>query len=80
MGILPLRTPKHAEFLHRKVAGIVVPKRVRQRMHNSSNPVAEGAVNAREMMDYARLRFSGACIMPPFDHYETLFDILDKKQ
>ena len=25
LGILPLRTPRHAEFLHQKVAGINVP-------------------------------------------------------
>ncbi len=29
LGILPLRTPRHAEFLHQKVAGIAVPDSVR---------------------------------------------------
>jgi len=76
MGILPLRTPRHAEFLHTKVAGITVPDALRQRMHRAANPVAEGAANAREMVDTARTRFSGACIMPPFDHYEVMVDIL----
>jgi homocysteine S-methyltransferase len=77
MGVLPLRTPRHAEFLHRKVAGIVVPERIRKRMHDAADPVAEGAANAAEMITVARQRFSGVCIMPPFDHYEVLFDILD---
>ena len=76
MGILPLRTPRHAEFLHTKVAGITVPDALRQRMHRAANPVAEGAANAREMVDTARTRFAGACIMPPFDHYEVMVDIL----
>lgn len=76
MGILPLRTPRHAEFLHTKVAGITVPDVLRQRMHRAANPVAEGAANAREMVDTARNRFAGACIMPPFDHYEVMVDIL----
>ena len=35
-----------------------------------------GAANAREMLDAARQRFAGACIMPPFDHYEVMADIL----
>jgi homocysteine S-methyltransferase len=76
MGILPLRTPRHAEFLHTKVAGITVPDTLRQRMHRAADPVAEGAANAREMVDTARTRFAGACIMPPFDHYEVMVDIL----
>ncbi|MDJ0883939.1 MAG: methylenetetrahydrofolate reductase [Desulfobacterales bacterium] len=76
MGILPLRTPKHADFLHDKVAGIVVPESVRQSMHMAADPVAQGNRNARHVLTLARERFAGACIMPPFDHYETLFDIL----
>ena len=76
MGILPLRTPRHADFLHTKVAGISVPEALRQRMHSAADPVAEGAANAREMVATARRRFAGVCIMPPFDHYEVLFDIL----
>lgn len=76
MGILPLRTPRHADFLHTKVAGIAVPRDLRQRMHAAADPVAEGAANARELLVIARQRFAGACIMPPFDHYEVLFDIL----
>jgi homocysteine S-methyltransferase len=38
--------------------------------------VAEGAANARDMLALAREGFAGACIMPPFDHYEVLTDIL----
>ncbi len=76
MGILPLRTARHAEFLHHRVAGIEIPKPVRERMTQAKNPVAEGATNAREMLVVAREHFAGACIMPAFDHYEVLFDIL----
>jgi homocysteine S-methyltransferase len=76
MGILPLRTPRHADFLHTKVAGIAVPDALRRRMHDAGDPVAQGAANAREMAAAARQRFAGVCIMPPFDHYEVLFDIL----
>jgi homocysteine S-methyltransferase len=76
LGILPLWTPRHAEFLHQRVAGIVVPEAVRARLAHASDPVAEGAANAREMLAVARQHFAGACLMPPFDHYEVLFDIL----
>jgi len=76
MGILPLRTPRHAVFLHERVAGIAVPQELRNRMHNTEDPVAQGAANARQMVALARDRFSGVCIMPPFDHYEVLSAIL----
>jgi methylenetetrahydrofolate reductase (NADPH) len=76
MGILPLRTPRHAAFLHDKVAGIAVPHTLRDRMARANDPVAEGNANAREMLKAARQRFAGACIMPPFDHYEILPGIM----
>lgn len=76
MGILPLRTPRHADFLHSKVAGIAIPAPLRERMHRAADPIAEGIVNAREILALARERFAGACIMPPFDHYEVMTGIL----
>jgi homocysteine S-methyltransferase len=76
LGILPLRTARHARFLHYKVSGIAVPKAIRERMRQSKNPIVEGIAGAREMLDIAREWFGGACIMPPFDHYEMLHDIL----
>lgn len=76
MGILPLRTSRHAEFLHHRVAGIVIPEPVRERMSRAKDPIAEAAANAREMLAVARQHFAGVCVMPPFDHYEVLFDIL----
>jgi homocysteine S-methyltransferase len=77
LGVLPLRTPRHAEFLHNKVAGIAVPRAIRQRMQQAADPVAEGVANAIDMLNIARREFAGACLMPPFDHYEVLFDILN---
>ena len=76
MGILPLRTARHADFLHQKVAGIAVPKQLREQMHQADNTIKTGNQNACEMLAAARERFAGACIMPPFDHYEVLEEIL----
>jgi homocysteine S-methyltransferase len=76
MGILPLRTVRHAEFLHHKVAGIAVPKKLRQRMARTEDTIAEGIANTRELLTLSKDRFAGACIMPPFDHYEILFEVL----
>ncbi len=77
MGILPLRTARHADFLHQKVAGIAVPEQLRKQMHQADDTIKTGSQNARAMLEVARKRFAGACIMPPFDHYEVLKDIID---
>jgi homocysteine S-methyltransferase len=76
LGILPLRSPRHAEFLHEKVAGINVPAGVRERMRRAEDPIAEGIANAREVLDLARGHFAGACLMPPFDRFDMLPPIL----
>jgi len=76
LGILPLRTPRHAEFLHKQVDGIVIPLHIRDKITQAEDSVLEGAQNAKEMLLVAEDLFDGACIMPPFDHYEVLFDIL----
>ena len=76
LGLLPLRTPRHAEFLHQKVAGINVPRQVRERMSHAADPVTEGIANAREVLNLARERFAGACLMPPFDRFNMLMSIL----
>jgi len=76
MGILPLLSYKHALFLHDKVAGIAVPEILRQQMKNAEDPLKEGVVQARQMLELARKMYSGACIMPPFDRFDILADIL----
>lgn len=76
LGILPLRTARHAWFLHHRVAGIVVPEHVRERMNRASDPGSEGIAGAREMLELARQWFDGACIMPPFSRYEILASLL----
>jgi methylenetetrahydrofolate reductase (NADPH) len=76
LGILPLRSARHAEFLHRRVAGIVIPDYIRRRISASTDAVSEGAAIAREILMLARQNFSGVCLMPPFNHYEILTDIL----
>jgi homocysteine S-methyltransferase len=77
LGILPLRTARHAEFLHNQVAGIRIPEQVRHRLEQAADPGAEGTAAAREMLEMARQHFAGACIMPAFGHYEILAEILD---
>ena len=77
LGILPLRSYRHAEFLHEKVSGISVPEDIRRRMRVAEDPVAEGIRMSRDLLQGARKLFAGACLMPPFGHYEIVGEILE---
>ncbi len=76
MGILPLLSLRHACFLHDKVDGIAVPGALRREMETSSDPIKTGTAQAQTMLEIARKYFSGACVMPPFERFEILKDIL----
>jgi len=78
MGILPLLSYKHAVFLHDKVAGIAVPEHLRKEMETARDPIKAGIDQARQMLALAKSLFSGACVMPPFDRFEILKEILIK--
>ncbi|MBG0780464.1 MAG: methylenetetrahydrofolate reductase [Desulfotignum balticum] len=76
MGILPLLSFRHATFLHDKVDGIAVPDALRREMETSADPVRTGTIQAKHMLEIAKLYFSGACVMPPFERFEILKEIL----
>ncbi len=76
MGILPLISLAHANFLHDKVPGIAVPGGLRKEMASASDALIPGIRNASEMLNLAREQFSGACVMPPFERFDILNQIL----
>jgi homocysteine S-methyltransferase len=78
LSILPLRTARHAEFLHHRVSGIVVPEAVRARIAYAPDPIQAGVTNARDLLAVARETFAGAYLMPPFGHYEVLGQLLEE--
>lgn len=76
LGILPLRSARHARFLHNRVSGIAVPPPIQARMEGAHDPEAEGIAIAREVLALARQWFAGACLMPAFNHYDVVAPIL----
>jgi homocysteine S-methyltransferase len=76
IGILPLRTDRHARFLEEKVSGIHVPQHIIRRMEKAEDQVAEGVRIAGELLAECRDTVRGVCIMPPFNHFEILEDLL----
>ena len=76
LGILPLISPAHANFLHDKVPGIAIPAPLRKEMAKASDALVPGINNAVQMLDLARKHFSGACVMPPFERFDIMNQIL----
>jgi homocysteine S-methyltransferase len=78
LGILPLQSFRHAEFLHNEVPGIVIPDFVLKRMEEAgANGRQAGVEMAQEILQYAYNRYAGAYLMPSFGRYELCASVLD---
>jgi len=73
LGILPLQSIRHAEFLHNEVPGITIPRWVRDRMQAAGNAGREEGLRlARELLLGLLDRIDGAYFMPSFGRYEIV--------
>jgi homocysteine S-methyltransferase len=78
IGILPLQSYRHAEFLHNEVPGIQVPEWIRERMHRAGNDGRKVGVElARSLLADCRGLANGAYLMPSFGRYENCLDVLE---
>lgn len=77
IGILPLYNTRHAEFLHNEVPGITLTDTARERMRQAGNQGrAEGLKIAVELWTELREFARGVYIMPPFNRYELVGELL----
>jgi methionine synthase / methylenetetrahydrofolate reductase (NADH) len=78
IGILPLQSFRHAEFLHNEVPGIHVPDWIRERMHAAGNAGQQVGVElARDLLAQCRTLANGVYLMPSFGRYENCLDVLE---
>ena len=78
MGILPLQSFRHAEFLHNEVPGIHVPDWIRARMHEAGNEGQRVGVElARDLLIACKSKANGAYLMPSFGRYENCLDVIE---
>ncbi|MEN3185246.1 MAG: methylenetetrahydrofolate reductase [Atribacterota bacterium] len=75
-GILPLRSARHAEFLHHEVPGITIPDHYRLRMAQASDPKSEGIAIACEIVDRIHDFVAGIYFMPPFERYDMVIEVI----
>jgi homocysteine S-methyltransferase len=79
VGVLPLVTSRHAEFLHNEVPGIAIPGPIRERLAAAGEGAAhEGVEMAVELV--AALRKEGAAgvyLMPQFGRYDLAAEVVE---
>jgi homocysteine S-methyltransferase len=77
VGIMPLQSHRHAEFIHNELAGVFVPEDVRERMRAAGeNGVAEGIAQARELLEACRPLVQGTYLVPSFGRYEVVGELV----
>ncbi len=77
IGVMPLQSHKHTEFIHNELAGVFVPEDVRDRMRRAGeNGVAEGLAQARELLEQCRPMCDGAYLVPSFGRYEVVGELV----
>jgi homocysteine S-methyltransferase len=78
VGILPLHSSRHAEFLHNEVPGITVPDAVRARMRQAGESALRAGIEmAQQLVNEVRGRYAGAYLMPSFGRFEVVAEVLD---
>ena len=78
IGILPLRSYRHAQFLHNEVPGIVIPTHILKRMQKSTpeEEMQEGLKIACEFAREVKGLVDGILFVPPFDKYHLVEEII----
>jgi homocysteine S-methyltransferase len=77
LGVLPLQSFRHAEFMHNEVPGIMVPENLRERMRRAGeNGMQEGLEQARELLASTRELVQGVYLMPSFGRYEMVAELV----
>ncbi len=77
VGIMPLQSHKHTEFIHNELAGVFVPEHVRERMRLAGeNGIAEGIAQARELLEACRSLVNGVYLVPSFGRVEVVGELV----
>jgi homocysteine S-methyltransferase len=78
VGVLPLHSSRHAEFLHNEVPGITIPDAVRARLREAGDGALRvGIEMAQALVRQIHGRYAGAYLMPSFGRFEVVAEVLD---
>jgi homocysteine S-methyltransferase len=77
LGVLPLQSSRHAEFLHNEVPGITIPDEARSALRAAGEHGAEvGLRMALELLEAVDDRVAGTYVMPSFGRYEQAAELV----
>jgi 5,10-methylenetetrahydrofolate reductase len=78
VGILPLFSARHANFLQHEVPGITIPEHMHQRIENAGDDsVKEGIRITVELVEQIKPWAGGVYIMPQFSRFDVVADIVE---
>jgi homocysteine S-methyltransferase len=77
LGVLPLQSSRHAEFLHNEVPGITIPDETRTALRAAGERGAEvGLELALALLEQVDSLVAGTYIMPSFGRYEQAAELV----
>jgi methionine synthase I (cobalamin-dependent)/5,10-methylenetetrahydrofolate reductase len=84
VGVLPLRSTRHAEFMHNEVPGIHIPDWIRKQMEDAEPDQAAdlGIALARNLVAEIHPFTQGLYLMPPFGNHrvaEAVIEVIQDK-
>jgi homocysteine S-methyltransferase len=78
VGILPLVSARHANFLHHEVPGVVIPEEVRKRMETAGEDGPKVGVElAVDLVEAVKPWAQGVYLMPQFSRYDMVAEIVE---
>jgi len=77
LGVLPLQSSRHAEFLHNEVPGITIPEATRAALRDAGDQAAEvGLAEATQLLAAVDDEVAGTYLMPSFGRYEQAAELV----
>jgi homocysteine S-methyltransferase len=77
LGVLPLQSARHAEFLHNEVPGITIPDLARAAMHAAGEHAADvGLEMTLDLLEQVDAAVAGTYVMPSFGRYEQAAELV----
>ncbi|NTW08979.1 MAG: bifunctional homocysteine S-methyltransferase/methylenetetrahydrofolate reductase, partial [Anaerolineaceae bacterium] len=78
LGILPLHTFRHANFLHQEVPGVEIPPNIMRKMETAGEKSPQiGAEIASGLIRELRPHIQGVYLMPAFNRYDIAVGIIE---
>jgi homocysteine S-methyltransferase len=78
VGILPLASHRHANFLHHEVPGIEIPEDIRKKMEAAGDDGARTGIQiAIELIQEVKSFSKGIYLMPAFNRFDYVAEIIE---